>query len=96
MQFPIENGTYSKKRRYMGRKPDFEDTEIKIVGSVLPNVGQKDNYILRDPNKINLDNIPIFSEHSVSYNFPSFLICQSASIFLTFPFFIGEHRESRY
>jgi hypothetical protein len=50
--------TYQKKRKDFGRHPQFEDTDTKIVGSVTPNTQQKDLYILRDPNKLVLDNIP--------------------------------------
>jgi dynein intermediate chain 2 len=57
--------TYQKKRKEFGRPPQFEDTETKIVGSIIPNTSISDNYILRDPNKLIIDNIPIFSEHSV-------------------------------
>lgn len=60
-QFP-----YQKKRKEFGRHPQFEDTETKIVGSVIPNNSQKDLYTLRDPNKLVLDNIPQFSEHRVN------------------------------
>lgn len=49
---------YGKKRKEFGRHPQFEDTDTKIVGSVIPNVQQKDIYQLRDPNKLILDNIP--------------------------------------
>ncbi len=60
--------TYQKKRKEFGRPPQFEDTETKIVGSVVPSEEQKKNFVLRDPNKIVLDNIPVFSEHSVTSN----------------------------
>jgi hypothetical protein len=50
--------TYQKKRKEFGRCPNFEDTDTKIVGSVTPNTQQKDLYVLRDPNKLVLDNIP--------------------------------------
>lgn len=58
--------TYQKKRKDFGRHAQFEDTETKIVGSVIPNSQQKQIYMLRDPNKLVLDNIPQFSEHRVS------------------------------
>lgn len=56
---------YAKKRKEFGRHPNFEDTVTKIVGSVMPNSSQKNEYITRDPNKLILDNIPQFSEHRV-------------------------------
>ena len=58
--------TYQKKRSAFGRHAQFEDSDTKIVGSILPNSQQKDLYILRDPNKLVLDNIPQFSDHKVS------------------------------
>jgi hypothetical protein len=57
---------YAKKRKEHGRHPQFDDTVTKIVGSVMPNPNQKDLYQSRDPNKLILDNIPLFSEHRVS------------------------------
>ncbi len=61
---------YAKKRSAFGRHPQFEDTDIKIVGSLMPNNQQKNLYQLRDPNKLVLDNIPQLSEHRVSFRFP--------------------------
>ncbi len=58
--------TYQKKRKEFGRHAQFEDTETKIVGSVIPNPQQKQIYMNRDPNRMVLDNIPQFSEHKVS------------------------------
>lgn len=60
---------YQKKRKEFGRHPQFEDTDIKIVGSLMPNQEQKNYYILKDPNKLILDNIPQLSEHRVSIRF---------------------------
>ena len=57
---------YAKKRKESGRHPQFDDTVTKIVGSVMPNPNQKDLYQSRDPNKLILDNLPLFSEHRVS------------------------------
>ena len=45
----------------------FDVTETKIVGSFAPNPKQEEDYILRNPNKVVLDNIPSLSEHRVSY-----------------------------
>lgn len=58
--------TYTKKRKDFGRPPLFEDTETKIVGTVKAADENKNGYVLRDPNSITLDNIPMLSEHSVS------------------------------
>lgn len=57
---------YAKKRKEFGRHPQFDDTVTKIVGSVMPNPSQKEQYQQRDPNKLILDNIPQFSEHRVT------------------------------
>lgn len=60
--------TYPKKRKEFGRHAQFEDSDTKIVGSIMPNSQQRDLYLLRDPNKLILDNIPQFSDHRVSTN----------------------------
>jgi len=44
----------------------FDVTETKIVGSFAPNPRQEEDYILRNPNKVVLDNIPSLSEHRVN------------------------------
>ena len=62
-----EEHQYQRERKYFGRIPQgFDDTEIKIIGShpIVPE--SKDLYILRNPNKLVLDNIPQLSEHKVS------------------------------
>ena len=64
-----EEFVYQKERQKFGRHATFEDTETRIVGSVYQNKGQEDLYMLRDPNKIVLDNIPVMSEHRVSQAF---------------------------
>ena len=58
---------YSKERRKFGRHAQFEDTEIQIVGKIDPNPDHAKDYIVRNPNKLVLDNIPQMSEHRVSY-----------------------------
>ena len=60
-----EEYEYQKARKYFGRYPMFEDTDSKIVGSILP-TNKTDDYVMRDPNSIILDNIPFMSEHRVS------------------------------
>jgi len=74
--------TYQKKRKDFGRHALFEDTDTKIVGSVIPNNTQKDLYSLRDPNKLILDNIPQFSEHRVSSKVPMSLGNKTITSFL--------------
>ena len=61
----VEEFEYSKERKKFGRHPQFEDTESKIVGSINPSQNTEP-YVLRDPNKLILDNIPQMSEHRVS------------------------------
>lgn len=58
--------TYQKKRKDFGRHAQFEDTETKIVGSVIPSPDTLNNYVQRNPNKIILDNIPQMTEHRVN------------------------------
>ena len=58
--------TYQKKRKEFGRHAQFEDTDTKIVGSVPPDPNQPQKFILRDPNKVVLSNIPLLSQHSVN------------------------------
>ena len=60
--------TYQRKRKEFGRPPTFLDTDTQILGTIKQHATHRDGFILRDPNKIILDNIPVFSEHSVSYN----------------------------
>jgi len=61
-----EEYQYPKKRKDFGRHAQFEDTDTKIVGSIPPDLNQKDNYILRDPNTKVLNNLPVLSQHSVN------------------------------
>ena len=58
--------TYQRKRKEFGRPPTFLDTDTQILGSIKQFQNRRSEFILRDPNKIILDNIPVFSEHSVS------------------------------
>lgn len=60
-----EEYEYQKQRKIFGRYPMFEDTDSKIVGSIPPQNKDSD-YVLRDPNTLLIDNIPIMSEHKVS------------------------------
>ena len=62
-----EEFQYQKERQKFGRHAQFEDTETRIVGSVQANKQTAEElYVLRDPNKVILDNIPQLSEHRVS------------------------------
>ena len=61
--------TYQKKRKEFGRHAQFDDTDTKIVGSIPPDSTQANNYLIRDPNKVVLSNIPQMSHHSVSLFF---------------------------
>lgn len=58
--------TYQKKREEFGRYPLFEDTEVRQLGFVRPKPKDKEDYILRNPDKHVLDNIPVYSQHSVN------------------------------
>ena len=60
--------TYQKRRKEFGKFPNFADTEIKVVGFV-PIGGTtlfNENYVIRNPNFIVLDNLAEMSEHSVN------------------------------
>lgn len=47
-----EEFQYQKERKKFGRHPGFEDTETRIVGSIVQNKEKEEMYCLRDPNKI--------------------------------------------
>jgi len=53
--------TYQKSRKLFGRHPQFEDTDTKIVGSIPPDASQANNYLMRNPNRMILSNIPQMS-----------------------------------
>lgn len=55
-----EEYNYSKQRKQFGRPPNFEDgaDDVKLVGQVMPDPSKAENYVLRNPNKLVLDNIP--------------------------------------
>jgi hypothetical protein len=63
-----EEYQYSKIRNKFGRHPQFEEPTdgIKIAGVIAPNPSKATQYVLRNPNKLVLDNIPQLSEHRVS------------------------------
>ncbi len=58
-----EEYQYSKVRRNFGKPPNFEDFPdgIKLVGTVFPDPSKANNFVLRNPNKLVLDNIPQLS-----------------------------------
>ena len=65
-----EEYQYPKQRKQFGRPPQFEDFDgIKMVGTVAPDNSKAENFVLRNPNKLILDNIPQLSYHSVSKRF---------------------------
>ena len=82
-----EEYDYAKVRKHFGKPPAFEDFHdgIKLVGTVYPDASKAENFVLRNPNKLVLDNIPQLSHHSVSL---LFLIC--------LPALKGQHRKSCY
>lgn len=61
----VEEFEYSKERKKFGRHAAFDDTDCKILGSYTPN-NNGEPYVVRDPNRLTLDNIPQMSEHRVS------------------------------
>lgn len=64
-----EEYQYQKKRDRFGGPFGFDDTDTRIVGAISHNPNQMSEYVMRDPNKVVLDNIPQMSQHSVSYIF---------------------------
>lgn len=59
---------YTKKRKEFGHKPEFTETEVKVIG-FLPTQRTEDlgpNYVRRNPSFITIDNIPEMSEHVVN------------------------------
>ncbi|CAD8107748.1 unnamed protein product [Paramecium sonneborni] len=54
---------YQRKRRDLGKPCNFQDSEIKIAGYTVILIP---NYVKRNPNHIDLDNIAVYSEHSVN------------------------------
>jgi len=56
---------YSKARKNFGRHPQFEDSQTKMVCEQMPDPAVAEHYLLRDPNKISMDNIPVLSQHGV-------------------------------
>ena len=81
-----EEYQYSKYRKNFGKPAQFEDFDgIKMVGTVAPEPSKQENFVLRNPNKLILDNIPLLSHHSVSRIYQiSYKSVTSA----------GQHRES--
>jgi dynein intermediate chain 2 len=57
---------YQKKWKEFGRPPNFEDTEVKILGTVPPDPNQADEYVEKNPNQRVFSNIPDLSYHSVN------------------------------
>lgn len=70
-----EEYQYSKVRKQFGRPPAFDDLSdgIKLVGTVYPDSSKAENFVLRNPNKLVVDNIPQMSYHTVSNRYNSHL-----------------------
>jgi dynein intermediate chain 2, axonemal len=58
--------TYQKPREEFGRPPNFQDTDTQIVAVIDQDKKIKEQFILKDPKELVLDNIPKLSEHSVN------------------------------
>jgi dynein intermediate chain 2 len=56
--------TYQRKRKELGKPLNFSDSEVKIAG-YTKTITATPNYVKRNPNHIDLDNIAEYSEHSV-------------------------------
>jgi len=57
---------YMKKRKDFGRYPNFDEIEGKITGQIDQDFTRGDMYIEQTILSVTLDNIPLFSEHSVN------------------------------
>ena len=57
--------TYQKKRKEYGKPCNFADTEVKHCG-YFSTLSQPFQYLDRNPNFIELDNITEYSEHQVN------------------------------
>jgi hypothetical protein len=87
-----EEYNYAKVRKQFGKPPNFEDFPdgIKLVGTVYPDHSKAENFVLRNPNKLVLDNIPQLSHHSVSLTSTSYETVTYPAISL------GKHRARRH
>lgn len=54
--------TYQKKRKEYGKPVNFSDTDVKHCG-YFSTLSQPYQYLERNPNFIELDNITEYSEH---------------------------------
>lgn len=57
--------TYQRKRRDLGKPCNFVETEIKVHTKSRMSNNPHDQYLLRNPNHIDFDNIAEYSEHQV-------------------------------
>jgi dynein intermediate chain 2 len=58
--------SYQKERKKFGRHPQFEDSATKSVCEQMPDATNNGDYIRRDPNRINMDNVATYSQHSMN------------------------------
>ena len=56
----VEEYQYAKQRKQFGRQAAFDDFPdgLKAVGMVVPDPSKAEQFVLRNPNKLVLDNIP--------------------------------------
>eukprot|EP00742_Colponemidia_sp_Colp-10_P001216 GILJ01001309.1.p1 GENE.GILJ01001309.1~~GILJ01001309.1.p1 ORF type:complete len:593 (-),score=99.77 GILJ01001309.1:140-1918(-) len=58
--------SYQKRKKEFGKHCNFEDFESKLLGSVDTVDAIRNEYIIKNPNNVVLDNIPEMSEHTVN------------------------------
>jgi dynein intermediate chain 2, axonemal len=57
---------YTKARKLFGRHGQFEDSQTKAVCEQLPSRENSSKYILKNPNRVICDNIPINQAHTIN------------------------------
>lgn len=57
---------YTKPWADFGRFPNFDDTDVEYLGSSKSYKMKEGSYVLKNPTKHTLDNIPKWSEHQVN------------------------------
>ena len=58
---------YTKKRSEFGRQVHFVDRAVEIIADIQPNSELIDEYIVRNPVDIGIQNVCEFSEHWVGH-----------------------------
>jgi dynein intermediate chain 2 len=57
---------YTKARKLFGRHAQFEDSQTKAVCEQHPSTENKSKYLLKNPNRVCLDNIAVNQAHTIN------------------------------